>query len=186
MNRILALLFLLFPVSQALGQSENPNYDPVLAKKLGADDHGMKPYMLVILKTGSNKTSDKTVIDSCFSGHMKNINRLVESGKLIVAGPLGKNDKEYRGIFILNVGTLEEAGELLQTDPAIKENFWIQIYTSGTAPPLYRNTWKLPTKSGRQSPELKGSAVKPGYSIGRRKISSALPHCLSRIHRISF
>ena len=121
MNRILALLFLLFPVSQALGQSENPNYDPVLAKKLGADDHGMKPYMLVILKTGSNKTSDKTVIDSCFSGHMKNINRLVESGKLIVAGPLGKNDKEYRGIFILNVGTLEEAGELLQTDPAIKE-----------------------------------------------------------------
>ena len=52
---------------------------------------------------------------------MDNINRLVKEGKLIVAGPLGKNDKTYRGIFILNnIKTMEKAKELLQTDPAIK------------------------------------------------------------------
>jgi uncharacterized protein YciI len=52
---------------------------------------------------------------------MQNITRLVDEGKLIVAGPMGKNDKTYRGIFILkNIGTLEEAKEVLQTDPAIK------------------------------------------------------------------
>ena len=41
------------------------------------------------------------------------------AGKLIVAGPLKKNDKTYRGIFILDVKK-EEAASILETDPAIK------------------------------------------------------------------
>ena len=97
----------------------NPNYDAALAKKLGADDYGMKKFVLVMLKTGSNKTTDRSFIDSCFRGHMENINRLVEEGRLVVAGPMGKNDKTYRGIFILDVPTIEEAEKLLQTDPAV-------------------------------------------------------------------
>lgn len=99
----------------------NPEYDPELAKKLGADDYGMKSYVLVMLKTGPNQTADRTLISDRSRGHLDNISRLVEQGKLVVAGPLGKNDKTYRGIFILNVSTLEEAESLLQTDPAIKE-----------------------------------------------------------------
>ena len=99
----------------------NPNYNPELAQKLGSDDYGMKRYILVILKTGSNQTTDRDFINKCFRGHMENINRLVEEGKLIVAGPLGKNENTYRGIFILNVATLEEAQMLLETDLAIKE-----------------------------------------------------------------
>ncbi len=99
----------------------NPDYDKLLAQKLGADDYGMKSYVLVILKTGPNQTTDKTLISKSFRGHLDNINRLVEEGKMIVAGPLGKNDNNYRGIFILNVTTLEEAEIVLQTDPAIEE-----------------------------------------------------------------
>jgi uncharacterized protein YciI len=76
-------------------------------------------YILVILKTGPNKITDKAKVDSLFTGHMQNINRLVDLGKLVVAGPLQKNEKEYRGIFILNVKTMEEARALMQTDPAI-------------------------------------------------------------------
>jgi hypothetical protein len=53
---------------------------------------------------------------------MENINLLVKEGKMIVAGPLNKNDKTYRGIFILNVTTFEEAESLLQRDSAIKED----------------------------------------------------------------
>jgi uncharacterized protein len=99
----------------------NPNYDKVLAEKLGGDDYGMKSYFFVILKTGNNKTEDKNLISESFRGHMDNINRLVKENKLIVAGPFGKNDKNYRGLFILNnIKTLEEAKDLLQTDPAIK------------------------------------------------------------------
>ena len=102
-------------------QTENPKYDKLLADSLGGDDYGMKTYILVILKTGPKKIEDKTVLDSLFKGHMENIGRLAANGKLIVAGPLGKNDKTYRGIFILNVKSFEEANALLETDPTIKE-----------------------------------------------------------------
>lgn len=116
-------------ISEKATTSQNPNYDSELAKKLGADDYGMKSYIMVILKTGNNKTTDQSFINNSFKGHLENINRLVEADELIVAGPLGKNDKTYRGIFILNVTTLEEAEELLQTDPAIKEGLLdVELY----------------------------------------------------------
>ena len=115
----LPIFLLLDIVSSA--QTINPNYDSTLAKTFGADDYGMKMYVLVILKTGSNTIENKAVRDSLFAGHMQNIGRLVDMGKLIVAGPVGKNDKTYRGIFILNVTTFEEANQLMEADPAIKE-----------------------------------------------------------------
>src|SRR5690554_1544335 len=109
----------------------NPNYNKTLAEKLGGDDYGMKSYFLVILKTGTNTTTDKDLIAKSFRGHMDNINRLVEEGKLVVAGPLGKNENNYRGIFILNnIKSVEEAKELLQTDLAIKNGLLdYQIFT---------------------------------------------------------
>jgi uncharacterized protein YciI len=118
--RLLIILLAGFCLS-AYAQSENPKYDPLLADSLGGDDYGMKSYILVILKTGPNKIEDKKVLDSLFQGHMENIGRLAANGKLIVAGPLGKNDKTYRGIFILNIKSMEEAKVLLETDPVIKE-----------------------------------------------------------------
>jgi len=99
----------------------NPNYDKHLADKLGADSYGMKCYYLVILKTGSNTTANRDLVNESFRGHMNNINRLVSEGKLIVAGPLGANQNNYRGIFILNnVSSIDKARELLQSDLAIK------------------------------------------------------------------
>ena len=108
-------------ITQQDTATSNSNYDALLAEKLGGDVYGMKKYILVILKTGANTTTDKTFINESFRGHLQNINRLVEQGKLIVASPLGKNTNNYRGIFILNnINTLEEAKEILQTDPAVK------------------------------------------------------------------
>lgn len=101
--------------------NSNPNYDKSLAEKLEGDEYGMKSYFLVLLKTGSNKNAEKEEISVSFRGHLDNINRLVEEGKLIIAGPFGKNEKNYRGLFILNnIKTMEEAKKLLQSDPAIK------------------------------------------------------------------
>ena len=94
-------------------------YDSVLAKSLGADDYGMKYYVLVILTPGTNQIEKGAVRDSIFRGHRKNIGKLAETGKLVIAGPFGDNDKLYQGIFILNAKTVAEAKELLQTDPAI-------------------------------------------------------------------
>jgi uncharacterized protein len=123
MKTILTLLAIILWVTSSFGQKTNPNYDSTLAAKLGADDYGMKKYVFVILKTGSNESTDKDFRDSCFAGHMKNITRLVKEEKLIVAGPMFKNERSYRGIFILDVPTLEEAEILLETDPAIKAEF---------------------------------------------------------------
>ncbi len=95
------------------------NFNKSLADSLGADNYGMKMYVLCMLKTGPSTEANKSKIDSLFAGHMKNIGRLADEGKLIVAGPLAKNDKNYRGIFILNVKTSAEASVLVATDPAV-------------------------------------------------------------------
>ena len=119
MKRVLILLLLItFYFSSLHAQVIEENYDSVLAKKLKADDYGMKNYILVLLKSGSNTSVDKVTQDSLFHGHMNNMIRLANNGSLVVAGPFGKNDV-YRGLFILNVTNFDDAKELLQTDPAI-------------------------------------------------------------------
>lgn len=122
MKTILASLLVLALTDTLFAQNQNPNYNEALAQELGADAYGMKIYVLAILKTGSNQDADPETVQQSFAGHMENINRLVEEDKLIVAGPLMANENQFRGIFILNVTTLEEAEVLLQTDPAIREN----------------------------------------------------------------
>lgn len=152
-------LILLFIATLTFGQTKsvvdslnnNPNFDKSLAEKLGGDDYGMKTYFLVILKTGTNTTTDNEIISKSFRGHMENINRLAEEGKLIVAGPLGKNENNYRGIFILNnIDTVEKAEEILQTDPAIKNDLFdyeiFSWYGSAALPeylPISDKIWKL-------------------------------------------
>jgi len=117
---ILPLVFLLFQIITVHSQVTNPAYDSTLAKSLGADDFGMKMYVLVILKTGDYTPPDEITRDSLFRGHMENINRLEKLKKLIVVGPFGKNENDFRGLFILDVPGLEEAKILLDTDPVIK------------------------------------------------------------------
>lgn len=131
-------------------QKVNPAYDSSLAKTYEGDEYGMKMYVLVILKTGSNNTTDKKLTDSLFAGHLANIKHLVSINKLIVAGPLSKNDKTYRGIFILDVKTFKGAEELLETDPAIKANLLAaELYNwyGSAALPAYLETsdkiWKI-------------------------------------------
>jgi uncharacterized protein YciI len=114
-----ALATLILIVCSLAIHAQTSKYDKALADSLGADDYGMKMYVLVILKSGPVKIDDKAKNDSLFRGHMQNIGRLAGLGKLTVAGPLESNEKGYRGIFILNVKTTEEAKSLLETDPAI-------------------------------------------------------------------
>jgi uncharacterized protein YciI len=122
MRHLAILLAVLLAGINLYGQESNSVYDSTLAKKLGADDYGMKTYVLVILKTGPNKIEAGPVRNKLFSGHMANIKKLADEGKLVIAGPMAEeNEKQYEGIFILNVKTIDEAKELLKADPAIKE-----------------------------------------------------------------
>ena len=120
MKKLLFIVFVLFTISTS-AQGSNPKFDKALAEKLGEDEYGMKQYVFVILKTGTNNVTDDEKRNELFRGHIENIFRLEKEGKLVVAGPFMKNEKGYRGIFIFNVKTIAEAETLLQTDPAIKE-----------------------------------------------------------------
>lgn len=114
-NFLIAVLLVIFQY----GFSQESKYNEPLAKSVGADDYGMKNYVFCILKTGSNTTATAEERTAYFKGHMENINRLAKEGKLAVAGPFGKNDKNYRGLFVFNVATVEEAKALVESDPAV-------------------------------------------------------------------
>jgi hypothetical protein len=120
MKKILFFVFLTVVICKVNSQNVSKDYDSTLARKLGADEYGMKKYILIILKSGSNTSVSSEVRDSIFRGHLANIGRMASIGKLVIAGPLGVNDKSYRGIFIFNVTTIAEARDLLITDPAVK------------------------------------------------------------------
>ncbi len=108
-------------------QPVKPIYDGALAKKLGADDYGMRQYVLVILKTGPKQMPEGKERDSMFAGHFANMNRLAGEGKLALAGPLDKVDG-WRGLFILAVTDIEEARALVATDPVVINGEMIAEY----------------------------------------------------------
>jgi uncharacterized protein YciI len=140
MKTIISLLLLCLLGTSGQAQSQNPKFNKALADSLGADEYGMKMYVMVILKTGSNQTRDTAILNKLFQGHMANINRMAAAGKLVVAGPFEKNAKGLRGIFILNTPTIAEATTLLQTDPAVHAKvFDVELYQwyGSAALPIY-------------------------------------------------
>jgi uncharacterized protein YciI len=50
--------------------------------------------------------------------HLANINRLGETGKLVLAGPFSDGGV-LRGVFVFSVASLAEARQLAETDPAV-------------------------------------------------------------------
>jgi len=131
MKRIRVPLFALVLVCVASAViGADPAYDPELAKKLGADERGMRMFVLCILKSGPKDAEIKgDERKAIFEGHFANIQRLADEGKLAVAGPFGKNDKNYRGLFIFNVATIDEAEKLAALDPAVKAGVFVPDLT---------------------------------------------------------
>ncbi|HMQ07966.1 MAG TPA: YciI family protein [Saprospiraceae bacterium] len=138
MQNLLIFFFIICFSIFVTGQNVNPSYDPELARSLGSDELGMKWYVLVILKTGQTVVEDANHRNQYFSGHMSAISGMAKEGKLIIAGPLGANENQYRGIYILTAGSVEEAQEWLQADPAIKDGVFdvdiIRWYGSAALP----------------------------------------------------
>lgn len=94
-------------------------YNDSLAKKIGADEYGMKKFVIAFLKRGPNRSQDSTKAADLQRGHMNNISKLADEGKLVLAGPFFGND-DLRGIYVFDVQSIEEAEKLTATDPAIK------------------------------------------------------------------
>jgi uncharacterized protein YciI len=110
----LVMVFVFSMVARAQGP-----YDAALAKKLGADDYGMRTYVMAFLKAGPDRSRSREDADTLQAAHMANINRLATEGKLVLAGPFA-DDGPLRGIYIFDVRTVAEAEALTKTDPAIQ------------------------------------------------------------------
>ncbi|MES2891240.1 MAG: YciI family protein [Bacteroidota bacterium] len=79
----------------------------------------IEQYWFILLKTGPKTDFDSSTRARLFQGHMANMNKLYYDGILKVAGPFGKNDLSWRGLFVFDVKTKEEAEKIATTDPAI-------------------------------------------------------------------
>lgn len=90
-----------------------------MAQKYGADEYGMKQYVIAFLKRGLNDTISKERAAELQNAHLENIQRIAKEGHLVIAGPfLDRGD--IRGIYIFDVTSIEEAKLLTETDPAIQ------------------------------------------------------------------
>ena len=75
---------------------------------------------MAILKAGPNQDQTPEEAAKLQQAHMENIGRMAKSGDLVVAGPFAKNELGFRGIYVFNVKTIEEAKSLTESDPAIQ------------------------------------------------------------------
>lgn len=104
-----------------------PPLDAALAQRLGADELGMRRYVLVVLKTGPQRMAAGPQRDEMFRGHFANIRRLADAGQLALAGPFNGQDG-WRGLYIFAVATVEEARALTETDPVLVNGEMVAEY----------------------------------------------------------
>lgn len=131
MRTLLITAALCLPLGCALAQAppapSKPGFDAELAKAVGADEHGMRAYVLAVLKTGPNTLPAGKERDEMFKGHFANIKRLAAEGKLALAGPFDGVDG-WRGLFIFAVNDIEEAKRLTATDPVVSSGEMVVEY----------------------------------------------------------
>ncbi|MFL6575833.1 MAG: YciI family protein [Povalibacter sp.] len=137
-----AALLCAMQVSASESEIAPAQYDAALAKKLGADERGMRKYVLVVLKTGPHRVPDGAERQDMFKGHFANIERLANAGLLVMAGPLDGVDG-WRGLFMFAVNSIDEASKLVATDPVIVKGEMVAEYHEhyGSAALMLVNDW---------------------------------------------
>jgi uncharacterized protein YciI len=120
----------LLAVAGAASSAEPPAaavFDADLARAVGADERGMRRFVLVVLKTGPTRVPAGPERDEMFKGHFANIERLAGDGTLVLAGPSDGVDG-WRGIFVLAVADVAEARRHVGTDPVVAKGEMVAEY----------------------------------------------------------
>jgi uncharacterized protein YciI len=125
---IVAAIWAACSVARAEQQAAVPVRDSELATRLGADERGMRKFVLVILKTGPKRMPDGEQRKAMFAGHFANMQRLSKAGKLVLAGPFGEDADGWRGLFVFAVDDIEQARQLTATDPVIVNGEMVAEY----------------------------------------------------------
>jgi uncharacterized protein YciI len=85
--------------------------------------HKLIEFHMALLKRGP-KYSASGMPKNLQSEHVANVMSLLESGKAVIAGPLG-DDGDIAGIYVLRAKSKEEAREWADNDPAVKAGFFV-------------------------------------------------------------
>ena len=111
MNKVVyILLSAVFVLTAKVGFAQiDPNKKP---------EDQIKRYWFVMLMKGETRTQDSATAAKLQEGHLANINRLYNEGKIKVAGPFGDRG-DWLGLFIFDCSSKNEVDSLLKTDPAI-------------------------------------------------------------------
>lgn len=93
------------------------------AQEKNEPQHKLIEFHMALLKRGP-KYSTSGMPGNLQSEHVANVMSLLESGKAVIAGPLGDNS-DIAGIFILRAKSAEEARAWAESDPAVKAGFFV-------------------------------------------------------------
>jgi uncharacterized protein YciI len=106
--------------SVAGGEETKPA--PSSAPQTSATPMEFDSFILVLLvRPGNAPDLPKPQLDQLQEGHMANMRRLAEEGKLFKAGPTEDfSGRNVRGIFILKTDSVNQAKEWVATDPSVK------------------------------------------------------------------
>jgi uncharacterized protein YciI len=88
----------------------------------------MRRFVLVILKSGPTPVCDSVARKAMFAGHFANMERLSKAGKLALAGPFSEDPAGWRGLFVLAVEDIDEARQLVATDPVVANGEMVAEY----------------------------------------------------------
>jgi uncharacterized protein YciI len=80
-------------------------------------------FHMALLKRGP-KYSASGVPKNIQAEHVANVVSLLESGKVVIAGPLGDNS-DIAGILVFRAKSAEEAREWAESDPTVKAGFFV-------------------------------------------------------------
>jgi len=82
-------------------------------------------YFVMLNSNPGKPDLPKAEVDKIQAAHMANIDSLAKTGTLLAAGPFNGGG----GLFVLVAASIEEARNILNTDPAVKANrFIIELY----------------------------------------------------------
>jgi uncharacterized protein YciI len=104
---------MLLLATNALAQTTQPATQPAME---------FEQFQLVFLRSGDNPPDlPKDQIMELQKQHMAHLMAMGKSGKMVVAGPFGdQDDKTFRGMCLYRVGSIDEARNLAEEDPAVK------------------------------------------------------------------
>lgn len=97
-------------------------------------------YVLVLLKTGPKQDVAPGELQELMASHFANMERLANTGELILAGPFAppRTDPELRGVLVFDTDDLDRAEQLTESDPTVSAGIFRHEQFPWTGPAAMR------------------------------------------------